>query len=898
MEFRKVLALRGPNIWANFPVLEAWVDLGPYKDCSSDEQPGFNDRLMTLMPTLVEHRCSVGTRGGFFERLRRGTYPAHILEHVSLELMGLAGSPCGFGRARETSEEGVYKVAIQYEEEALAREALKVGRELFLAMLHDHPFDLNAQVIKLRDLLHEVRLGPSTGSIVRAAKERGIPARRLSTSSLIQLGWGKNQRRILTAETDRTGAIAEGIAQDKELTRALLAPIGVPVPAGRSVSTADDALAAAEEIGVPVVVKPQHGNQGRGVATNLTTNEQILAAYQTARQESSDESVIVEKYAPGDDYRVLVVGGKVVAASRREPAHVIGDGQNTIVDLVARANEDPRRQDGHSTALSKIRLDETSLAVLVDQGMTAHSVPSPGQKVLIRRNANLSTGGTAEDVTDRVHPEVAERCIEAARMVGLDVAGIDVVVTDIGRPLEEQGGVIVEVNAGPGLRMHLEPSIGMPRAVGRDIIDSMFPEGQDGRIPIAAITGTNGKTTVTRFIAHLVRCSGKTVGMTCTEGVYIDERRIESGDCSGPGSATNVLMNPAVDVAVLETARGGILRAGLAFDRCDVAVVTNIGAGDHLGLSDIHTVEKLAQVKRTIVDVVKPSGDAVLKADDPLVHAMAEYCPGSVIFFAVDGDLPQIAAHRLEGGRAVFVRDGWVVLAHADRETRVVAIADVPLTHGGQIGFQVENTLAAAAAGWSLGLSPETLRDGLETFAGEMNTVPGRFNLLEIGGATVILDYGHNVSSLGAILDAIESFPHERRTVVYSAAGDRRDEDLVRQGEMLGEAFDRVILYEDQYVRGRQPGEIMALFRQGLAAGRRVTDIRDFQGALNAVEAVLREAEPGELIMIQPDEIDTTMDFVHRYLGSKVEGREVGLREAIALVDREPVAMSYPRLMD
>ena len=896
MEFRKVLALRGPNVWANFPVLEAWVELGTYKDCSSDEQPGFNDRLTSWLPTMVEHRCSEGVRGGFFERLRRGTYPAHILEHITLEIMSLAGSEVGYGRTRSTSEDGVYKVAIEYEEEPFGRRALEVGRELFLAAIHDRPLDVSAEVAKLRDLLHEVRLGPSTGAIVKAAKERGIPVRRMNASSLVQLGWGVNQRRIQTAETDRTGAIAEGIAQDKELTRALLAPIGVPVPKGRSVASAEDAWVAAEDIGVPVVVKPQHGNQGRGVATNLHSRDQVVAAYASARAQSSDHSVIVEKFAPGDDYRVLVVGDKVVAASRREPAHVVGDGLNSVAGLLVAKNADPRRGDGHATSLSKIKLDEIAVCVLADQGLEPDSVPVEGRKVLIRRNANLSTGGTAEDVTDRVHPEVAARCVEAARMVGLDIAGIDVVTRDIGRSLESQGGVIVEVNAGPGLRMHLEPSSGMPRSVGRDIIEMMFPEGHDGRVPVVAVTGTNGKTTVTRFIAHLLRSTGKTVGMTCTEGIYIDERRIESGDCSGPASGTAILMNPSVEAAVLETARGGVLRAGLAFDQCDVAVVTNIGQGDHLGLNDIHDVETLAKVKRTIVDVVKPGGAAVLKADDPLTVAMAKHCPGSVIYFAQDGDDPTIAAHLLGGGRAAFVRGEAIILADGARETKVASLADIPLTHGGRIGFQVENTLAAAAAGWSLGMSMESLRDGLETFAAEMDTVPGRFNLLEVRGATVILDYGHNVSALESLLEAIEPFPHDRRTAVYSAAGDRRDEDLVRQGELLGEAFDRVVLYEDQYVRGRQPGEIMRLFRQGLASGTRVRAIEDSFGALKAVEQVLRSSRPGDLLVIQADDIDTTMNFIQSYLERHPEGREIGLTEAIASGERDSAV--FARLMD
>ncbi len=600
MEFRKVLVLSGPNYWANFPVLEGWLDLGLLKESPSDILPGFNERLMTWLPTMIEHRCSEGCRGGFFERLRRGTYQGHIIEHVALELQSLAGTEVGFGRTRETTEPGVYKVAVEYQDEALGKAALQAALQLCLAAVYDRPFDVAAEVARLRAIYEDSRLGPSTGAIVAAAHARGIPTRRLNSGSLLQFGHGSRQRRILASETDRTGAIAESIAQDKQLTRTLLRAVGAPVPEGRPVADAEDAWAAALEIGMPVVVKPQYGNQGRGVATNLTTREQILAAYAAAREEES--TIMVEQFAPGLDYRLLVVGDRVVAAARREPAHVVGDGAHSISELVDAVNLDPRRTDGHSNVLSKIHLDAVALQVLTSQEMTPESVPAAGSRVLIRRNANLSTGGTATDVTEMVHPDVAARAVEAARMVGLDVAGIDVVATDISRPLEDQRGVIVEVNAAPGLRMHLEPSSGMSRPVGEAIVATMFAEGETGRIPIVAVTGVNGKTTTTRFISHILRGTGRRVGMTCTEGVFIDGRRLQSGDCSGPQSALSVLMNPNVDAAVLETARGGILRAGLGFDRCDVAVVTNIGEGDHLGLSDIDTLEKLARVKRVIVE--------------------------------------------------------------------------------------------------------------------------------------------------------------------------------------------------------------------------------------------------------------------------------------------------------
>jgi cyanophycin synthetase len=880
MEFRKVLALRGPSIWANFPVIEAWVDLGDLKDRASDEIPGFNERLMSWLPSMIEHRCSTGERGGFFERLRRGTYLAHILEHVTLELQTLAGHEVSFGRARETSEEGVYKVVFKYKDETLARECLAAARELCLAAVYDRPYDVPAMLGRLRDVAERFCLGPSTRSIVEAARGRGIPARRLNTESLVQFGYGARQRRIRAAETDQTGAIAEAIAQDKELTRRLLHAVGVPVPEGRPVRDAEDAWAAAEEIGVPVVVKPVDGNQGRGVTTNLTTREQVSAAYAAARLES--EAVLVEKFAPGHDYRLLVVGGRMVAAARREPAQVVGDGVHTVAQLIEIVNADPRRGEHHATVLSKMHLDLIALAVLAEQGFSPESVPPAGKVVLIRRNANLSTGGTAIDVTERVHADVVAQAVDAARVIGLDIAGIDVLAQDISRPLEEQHGVVVEVNAAPGLRMHLEPSVGVSRPVGEAIVDILFPPGEDGRIPIAAVTGVNGKTTVTRFIAHILKGTGRLVGMTCTDGIFIGERRIDRDDCSGPQSARGVLTNPLVEAAVFETARGGILREGLAFDQCDVAVVTNIADGDHLGLSDIHTPEQLAVVKRTIVDVVAQDGTAVLNAHDPLVAAMASYCPGTVLFFAIDGNHPVVVRHRSVGGRAIFVREGAIILAEGDREESLLPLERVPLTHGGQIPFQVENTLAAVAAALSLGVPRDIVRTRVESFAADLDKVPGRFNVLQINGATVIVDYGHNAPALLAMLQALETFPQRRRVCVYSTAGDRRDSDIIRQGEILGGAFDRVILYEDHYTRGRANGEIIALFRKGLASGTRVTEIEEIYGAVAAVEAALRSAQPGELLLVQADAIDETVDFLRRYLDSLAAPTTAAASEEVA----------------
>lgn len=862
MKIQQVQVLRGPNIWANFPVLEAWVDIEELEQSPSHVIPGFNDRLMSWLPSMIEHRCSIGERGGFFERLRTGTYMGHILEHVTLELQSLAGTPVGFGRARETSTVGVYKVAIEYKDESLGKAALQSAFDLCLAAIHDRPFDVDKEVQRLRDIAHESCLGPSTGAIVAAAAERGIPYLRLNAESLVQLGYGANQRRINAAETDRSGALAEMIAQDKQLTRQLLQAVGAPVPEGRPVRDAEDAWRTAEELGVPVVIKPRFGNHGRGVGVNLTARDQILAAYAAAAAEGSE--VIVEHYAAGDDYRLLVVGNQLVAASRREPAHVIGDGSSTIRELIDRVNADPRRSVGHATALSKIALDVVALAVLAEQGYQPESVPAAGAKALIRRNANLSTGGTATDVTDRVHPEIARHAVNAVRMVGLDVGGVDMICRDITQPFSAQRGVIVEINAQPGLRMHLHPTHGAARPVGKAIVESLFPRNQTGRIPIAAVTGVNGKTTTTRLIAHLLDGAGYCVGMTCTDGIYVDGHRIDNEDCSGPKSARSVLMNPQVEAAVLETARGGILREGLGFDFCDVGVVTNIGDGDHLGLSDIHTTEQLAKVKRCVVEAVAATGAAVLNADDPLVADMANYCPGRVVYFTRDVDRANALRNRQGGGRVATAHDGMLVLAEGPTEFGRLRLDDIPLTRNGRIGFQIENALAAAAAAWSLGLTWIQIRHGLESFSASSDGSPARFEVMSIAGTTVILDYGHNASSLLAVLNAIGDFPHRRRSAVYSTVGDRRDCDILKQAQLLAGAFDRVVLYEDQYLRGRQEGEIIRLFREGMAGGSRITKILEAQGWIVAVEEALRTAEPGELILVQADTIDQAVDHLHR----------------------------------
>jgi cyanophycin synthetase len=856
IECSRMLKLRGPNLWATTPLLEVWLELD-IELLNRSKPKDIRERLSLLVESPSEdHSLEVSiapsTVAGWLLEIaanaqRKAGYPARIrkvLERSTVPRLRIL---------LEMPEEPATLACWDYAVRSLGQAWEAPSQESLLRWR-----DQNTEA--LLEQIYDACLGPSSKAILRAADARGIPWRRLSEGSLVQLGQGVKQRRICTAEADSTSAIAETIAQDKQLTRTLLASVGVPVPEGRSVATLEEALAAADEIGGLVVVKPQYGNHGRGVTTKIHGKEAVTSAYQAAREHG--DWVVVESYSPGDDYRMLVVGNRLVAAARREPAHVIADGRSTISQLVAQVNRDPRRSNGHATSLSHIPLDAVSMAVLLQQGYQVDSIPPSGTKVLIRRNANLSTGGTAVDVTDLVHPEVARAAVDAARVVGLDIAGVDIIATDISIPLQSQHGAVVEVNAGPGLRMHLEPSSGQPRPVGEAIIDLVFPDGANGRIPVVAVTGVNGKTTTTRLIAHLISLDGTRVGMTCTEGIYVGGRRIESGDCSGPQSARSVLLHPDVQAAVLETARGGMLREGIGVDRCDVGVVTNVGLGDHLGLGGIDTVEQLAEVKRIVARTVHSHGHVVLNATDPLVVAMAPHCEGKIIYFGVDGEHPVIQEHRRAGGRACYIKDQSITLAEGDLEIRLLALQRIPLTHQGKISFQVENALAATAACWSLGMPAEQIRLGLESFSSHGDKLPGRFNILEIQGATAVLDYGHNVSSLVAILQALNQFPHQERTVVYSAAGDRRDEDMIAQGKILGDAFDRVILYEDTFTRGRERGEIIDLFRHGILQGSRAKQIDGFHSWEEAMDAALKVALPGQLLLLQADGIDAAMDYV------------------------------------
>lgn len=850
MEVSRIRALRGPNLWSRHTSIEAIVSCTP-TECALPANSIFEKNLRQIFPALGP---LVGPHPG------QPISMAHTLEKITLDLQAHAGCPVTFSRTTATEDPGVYQVVVQYTEEAVGRLAISWAEKMFLAAQNNSSFDLKKALSELHELDEDIRMGPSTSAIVDAAIARGIPFQRLTEGSMVQFGWGSKQRRIQAAETDSTSAISESIAQDKNLTKSLLQAVGVPVPMGRPATDLEDAWRIAQSIGLPVVVKPLDGNQGKGVTVNITERHVFDQAYAASARFGE---VLVEKYLPGNDYRLLVVGDQLVAAARRDPPLVVGDGVSTVRQLLDKVNADPRRGDGHATSLSKIKFDNIVIACLKLQDLDPDTVPEKGRRVVLRNNANLSTGGTATDVTDDVHPDVAARVVAAAQMVGVHICGVDVVCESVLRPLEEQNGGIVEVNAAPGLRMHISPSFGKGRGVGQAIIDQMYPKGENGRIPIIAVTGTNGKTTTVRLTAHLLKAHKMRVGITNTDGVYVNGRQIDDGDCSGPRSARNVLMHPDVDAAVFETARGGMLREGLAFDRCQVAIVTNLGAGDHLGLNYITTLEDLSVLKRVVVLNVATDGMAVLNAADPAVAMMAKHCPGKVTFFAIDSHLSVLATHRAQGKRVVYTDNGHLVAQEGKKVFRL-PLADVPLTGQGKIEFQTENVLAAVAAAWAINIPWETIAVGLSTFINDIEGVPGRFNVFDYRGSTLIADYGHNPDAIQALVKAVENMPATKRVVVISGAGDRRDEDIRNQTKILGKAFDEVVLYEDACQRGRNDGEVIQLLRQGLNGAKRARFVQEIRGEFKAIDTALARLSPGSLCLILVDQVEAALDYIQQ----------------------------------
>ncbi|MFL6699825.1 MAG: cyanophycin synthetase [Vitreoscilla sp.] len=844
--------LRGPSIHSYNPCFLAVLDLEELDEVSSAQIPGFTDRLLALLPTLQEHRCSLGYVGGFVERLREGTYMAHIAEHVTIELQCLAGHDVAFGKARMVrGQPRHYRVVVAYRSERVVEAAFEAAVELVVALAQGRDYPIEQTLVGLRAMVEHSAIGPSTRAIIEAAEQRGIPTLRLSEdANLFQLGWGSLQQRVQATTTSRSNYIAVGIASDKELTKQLLQEAGLPVPSGRTTTSLDEAIAAMHRIGSPVVVKPLDGNQGKGVTTAVTSEAGLAAAWERAR--GFGRQVLVEKHVAGDDYRALVVGTHLVAAARRVPPQVVGDGERSIRQLVDLVNQDPRRGQGHENVLTRIRLDDAAIEELAHQALEVDSVPEPGRVVRLRGNANLSTGGTAEDVTAAMHPDTACACVRAARKIGLDVAGIDLVCTDISQPLSGQGGAIIEVNAAPGIRMHEHPSEGERHHVGRAIVESLFPHGDAGRIPVIAVTGTNGKTTTTLAIGHVLQRSGTATGITTTEGIYIDGRQVAEGDCTGYWSARTVLTSPETEFAVLETARGGLLKRGLAFDRCDVGVVLNIKA-DHLGQDGIDTLEDLAEVKGLLAEVA--SRAVVLNAQDPIcVGLVPRMRQGAeTIYFSLDPDEPVLLRHLQNGGRGIYERQGMLIWADGHHHAPLTSVDRLPFTLAGHARHNIANAMAAFAALLALDIPAERIVSGLASFTSNDHQNPLRLNVFRSQGVTLLVDYAHNAAAYSAVIDTARHLTRGTVRGVVAAPGDRRKDDLAEIGRICGGGFDDLVIYEMDDLRGKAPGQTAGILLEGALqarSGRSGPPVRTVLDVRDAIRSALDASAPGDIVVV------------------------------------------------
>ncbi|EAZ91965.1 cyanophycin synthetase [Crocosphaera chwakensis] len=868
MKILKTLTLRGPNYWSirRKKLIVMRLDLEDLAEKPSNEIPGFYDGLVEVLPSLIEHYCSPGHRGGFLERVKEGTYMGHIVEHVALELQELTKMPVGFGRTRETATPGVYNVVFEYVDEQAGRYAGRAAVRLCRSIVDTGTYplrELEQDLNDLQDLQANASLGPSTQTLVTEAEARNIPWMPLSARAMVQLGYGVHQKRIQATLSDYSGILAVELACDKEGTKTILQDAGVPVPKGTTIQFFEELESAIDDVGgYPIVIKPLDGNHGRGITIDINSTKEAEEAYDLASEESKTRSVIVERFYKGSDHRLLVINGKLVAVAERVPAHVVGDDKHTIEELIEITNEDPRRGDGHDNVLTRIKVDKTVLGMLDKQGLRLDTILEKGEIAYLRATANLSTGGIAIDRTDDIHPEnlwIAER---VAKIIGLDIMGIDVVTPDITKPLKEVDGVIVEVNAAPGFRMHVAPSQGLSRNVAAPVMDMLFPPESPSRVPIVAITGTNGKTTTTRLTAHIYRQTGKVVGYTSTDGVYIGEYLVEKGDNTGPYSAAMILKDPTVEVAVLESARGGILRSGLAFDNCDVGIVLNVAA-DHLGLGDINTIEQMARVKGVVAEVVHADGYAVLNADDPLVTAMAEQVKGKVAYFSMNPDNEVIQNHTRRDGMAAVYENGYISILEGQFTLRIEEAVNVPMTMNGMAPFMIANALAACLAAFCQGVDIEDIRQGVRTFKASANQTPGRMNLFNLGDYHALVDYAHNPAGYEAVGEFVKNWKGQRLGVV-GGPGDRRDEDLVLLGKIAAGVFDRILVKEDDDKRGRDRGEAADLIIDGILSEN---DQADYQAILDETEAIeygLDKVDKGGLVVIFPESVTRAISLINK----------------------------------
>ncbi|WP_129714288.1 cyanophycin synthetase [Pedobacter sp. SYP-B3415] len=871
MKILGIQVLKGPNIWSinRKKLIQMRLDLEELEQRPTNLIEGFAEGIRQLLPGMYSHRCSKGCENGFFMRVDEGTWMGHVIEHIALEIQTLAGMDTGFGRTRQTKTEGVYNVVFSYVEEKAGAFAAEAAVRIAEALIARTPYDLDADIRRLRELREQERLGPSTGSIVDEAIARDIPWIRLNKGSLVQLGYGKNQVRFRATMTERTSSIAVDLAGNKDETKRLLEDAAIPVAKGVTISRAEELEAAISRLGFPLVFKPLDGNHGRGATINVKDEAAAMAAFEHARQHS--RRVIVERFIEGYDFRVLVIDNRVVAAAFRDPAHITGDGTSNIAELIQRENEDPRRGYGHENVLTEITVDRDTLDLLAKKDYSLDSIPGKGEKVYLKSTANLSTGGTSVDVTDQVHPQNLFICERISRIIGLDICGIDIMAKNLTQPLTENGGVVLEVNAAPGFRMHLAPSEGLPRNVAAPVLDMLYPPGKLSQIPIIAVTGTNGKTTTTRLISHIIKSNGTRVGFTTSDGIYVQNNMLMKGDTTGPQSAEFILKDPTVEFAVLETARGGILRSGLGFNKCDIGVVTNIQE-DHLGISDIHTLQDLARVKSVVIGAVRRKGWAVLNADNPYCVKIARDARCKVAYFSMDEHNPVLKDHFKRGGTAAVFENGYITVKKGDWKIRVDKVSHIPLTFGGSVDFMIQNVLAATLATFLWGYKIEDIRLSLQTFIPSAAQTPGRMNVFKFKEFKVLVDFAHNPDGFNGVRSFLQTVEATEHVGIISGTGDRRDEDIIEIARIAASMFDRVYICQEKYLRGRQRDELVQLLKQGLQEVKPGIPIVVNNSGEDCLKVAMQTAKTGSYLTILSNTIDNSIQRVTEYLD-----RELGM---------------------
>jgi cyanophycin synthetase len=864
MKIEKIQVLRGPNIWSisRKNLIQMRLNLEELEHSPTNTIDGFYERLKELLPSMYSHRCSPGVPGGFFQRVEQGTWMGHVIEHIALEIQTLAGMNTGYGRTRETKTPGTYNVVFNYLEENVGVFAATAAVKIAEALIAGTPYDLEKDVQQMREIRENSRLGPSTGSIVEEAISRDIPWIRLNKQSLVQLGYGKNQVRIRATMTEKTSSIAVDLAGNKEETKRILQEQAIPVAKGITITSAEQVKEAIRTVGFPLVFKPLDGNHGRGATINVKTEEEAISAFEHAAKIS--RRVIVEKFVTGYDFRVLVIDNKMVAAALRVPAHIKGDGISTIQQLIDQENTDPRRGYGHENVLTNISVDRDTMDLLNKLNYTLETVPAAEEIVYLKSTANLSTGGTSIDVTDQVHPENVFICERISRVIGLDICGIDIMADNLTEPLTENGGVILEVNAAPGFRMHIAPSEGLPRNVAGSVVDMLYPYGKSARIPIIATTGTNGKTTTTRLIAHIVKNNGWRVGFTTSDGIYVQNTMLLKGDTTGPVSTEFILKDPTVEFAVLETARGGILRSGLGFGQCDIGVITNIQE-DHLGISDIHTLDDLMRVKSVVIDSVKKNGWGVLNADNEYCVKIGKQARCFVAYFSMNEDNPVIKAHCQKGGIACVYENGYITIKKGDWKIRVQRASQIPITFGGTVPFMIENVLAATLATYLWGFKTEDIKTSLQTFVPSATQTPGRMNIFEFKDFKFMVDFAHNPNGYTGIKEFLSHIDSPQKIGLISGTGDRRDDDLRELGRISATMFDHILLRQENHTRGRTKENIIGLMLEGIQEVNPGQSYEILGSDTDPIAYAISLAKPGAFITTLSDAVDNAVEIVQNF---------------------------------